>query len=76
MIKDDDNVLEMAEKHFKDMEVHLKSGGKPVTSTDISDLGHLVVDGIKLGIESNENRVKFLEGIRDNIEKTNKERYR
>ena len=53
MIKDDDNVLEVAEKHFKDMENHLKSGSKPVTSADISNMGHCVVDGIKSGIEHN-----------------------
>ena len=53
MIKDDDNVLEVSEKHFKDMESYLKSGGKPVTSADISNMGSCVVDGIKSGIEHN-----------------------
>ena len=53
MIKDDDNVLENAEQNFKDMESYLKSGGKPVTSADISNMGRCVVDGIKSGIEHN-----------------------
>ena len=53
MIKDDDNVLEEMEKNFKDMESYLKSGGKPVTSADISNMGGCVVDGIKSGIEHN-----------------------
>ena len=53
MIKDDDNVLENAEQNFKDMKDHLKSGGKPVTSADISNMGRCVVDGIKSGIEHN-----------------------
>ena len=53
MIEDDDNVLENAEQNFKDMESYLKSGGKPVTSADISNIGSCVVDGIKSGIEHN-----------------------
>ena len=60
MISDNDNInyyqiaktLEIAEKKFKDMEDHLKSGGKPVTSADISNMGRCVIDGIDLGIES------------------------
>ena len=59
MISDNDNInyyqiaktLESAEKNFKDMEDHLKSGGKPVTSTDISNMGRCVIDGINSGIE-------------------------
>ena len=53
MISDNDNALESAEKNFKDMEDHLKSGGKPVTSADISNMGRCVIDGIKSGIEHN-----------------------
>ena len=60
MISDNDNInyyqiaktLEIAEKNFKDMEDHLKSGGKPVTSADISNIGACMIDGINLGIES------------------------
>ena len=53
MIDDSDNVLENAEQKFKDMESYLKSGGKPVTSADVSNMGRCVVDGIKSGIEHN-----------------------
>ena len=53
MISDNDNALESAEKKFKDMEYHLESGGKPVTSSDISNMGRCVVDGFKSGIEHN-----------------------
>ena len=53
MIEDNDNVLENAEQNFKDMEAYLKSGGKPVTSADVSNMGSCVVDGIKSGIEHN-----------------------
>lgn len=53
MIEDSDNVLENAEQKFKDMESYLKSGGKPVTSANISDMGRCVIDGIKSGIEHN-----------------------
>ena len=53
MISDNDNALESAEKHFKDMKEHLESGGKPLTTSDISKMGRCVVDGIKLGIEHN-----------------------
>ena len=48
-----DSVLEEMEKKLKDMEAYLKSGGKPVTSADISNMGRCVVDGIKSGIEHN-----------------------
>ena len=53
MISDNDDALENAEKNFKDMESYLKSGGKPVTSADISNMGRCVIDGIKSGIEHN-----------------------
>lgn len=53
MISDNDDALENAEQNFKDMESHLKSGGKPVTSADILNMGRCVVDGIKSGIEHN-----------------------
>ena len=53
MIEDDDKVLENAEQNFKDMESYLKSGGKPVTSADVSNMGRCVVDGLKSGIEHN-----------------------
>lgn len=35
MIKDDDNALEVSEKHFKDTESYLKSGGKPVLGVSL-----------------------------------------
>lgn len=53
MISDNDNALESAEKNFKDIKDHLESGGKPVTASDISNIGSCVVDGIKSGIEHN-----------------------
>ena len=53
MIGDGDNALESAEKNFKDMKEHLESGGKPLTTSDISNMGHCVFDGIKSGIEHN-----------------------
>ena len=53
MISDNDNALENAEQNFKDVESYLKSGGKPVTSADISNMERCVVDSIKSGIEHN-----------------------
>ena len=53
MISDNDDALEIAEKNFKDMKEHLESGGKPLTTSDISNMGRCVIDGIKSGIEHN-----------------------
>lgn len=53
MIGDNDDALEIAEKNFKDMKDNLESGGKPLTTSDISNMGRFVVDGIKSGIEHN-----------------------
>ena len=60
MISDNDNInyyqiaktLEIAEKNFKDMEDHLKSGGKQITDYEISNIDAYMIDGINLGIES------------------------
>lgn len=60
MISDNDNInyyqiaktLEIAEKNFKDMEDNLKSGGKPITDYEISNIDAYMIDGINLGIES------------------------
>lgn len=52
MIKDDDNILESAEKNFKDIKDHLKSGVKSVTDYEISNIDAYMIDGINLGIES------------------------
>ena len=51
MISDNDNALESAEKNFKDIKDHLESGGKPVTASDISNIGACMIDGINSGIE-------------------------
>lgn len=51
MIGDGDNALESAEKNFKDTKDHLESGGKPLTTSDISDIGACIIDGIDSGLE-------------------------
>ena len=60
MISDNDNLnyyqiaktLEIAEKNFKDMEYHLKSGSKQITDYEISNIDAYMIDDINLGIES------------------------
>lgn len=52
MISDNDNALESAEKKFKDMEYHLKSGVKQITDYEISNINAYMIDDINLGIES------------------------
>ena len=47
MIIDNDNALESAEKNFKDIKDHLESGGKPVTTSDISNIERSVL-GVSL----------------------------
>ena len=52
MISDNDNALKSAEKKFKDIEYHLKSGGKQITDYEISNIDAYMIDDINLGIES------------------------
>ena len=47
MIEDSDNVLENAEKKFKDIKDHLESGGEPVTASDTSNTERSVL-GVSL----------------------------
>ena len=69
MISDNDNInyyqiaktLEIAEKNFKDMEYHLKSGGEPVTASDISNTESSVL-GVSLKSAS-----ESMKGLSNNL---------
>ena len=63
MIGDNDDALESAEKNFKDIKDHLESGGKPLTTSDISNMGRCVIDGIKSGIEHNTDGNKEINAV-------------